>query len=126
MFPYLSEEQIRKLIRKRLSDNHRDIDNKLIDAVVNKKDSGNPLYLSLIIQRLLMLDSEDLPQSAGTAMICLLLKSSCMKTVQNSPDALEELCVDILHEAAERINLEQCSQTVELTAVSVTDSEKKI
>ncbi len=114
----LSEEQIRKLIRKRLSDNHRDIDNKLIDAVVNKKDSGNPLYLSLIIQRLLMLDSEDFAVIGRYGDDMFAIEKFLYETVQNSPDALEELCVDILHEAAERINLEQCSQTVELIAVS--------
>lgn len=114
----LSEDQIRSLSRRRLADHHKDTDAGLIDAIAGKAEAGNPLYLSLLIQRLLMMDSEDFTEIGRRGDDMQAIAAYLYETVQNSPEVLEALCADILREAAQRINVEQCTKTVELIAVS--------
>jgi len=83
----------------------RELSPAVMDAVLRLKSSGNPLYLSLLVQRLQMMDRKDFAaiKAAGDGMSAIeerqlhLVKNAC-------PDGLEEMSVALLDEAGSRID----------------------
>lgn len=122
----INQEDKLSVIDGILIKNGRELSKSVIDEMMHKKCSDNPLYLSLIVQRLLMMNSDDFASimSRGDGMAAIerhqqtIIKDQC-------PDDLDEMNAVLLHEAGKRINGKFVSRIVECIAVSRSGLNRK-
>ena len=101
--PLEDDEKI-LLINAIAKSRHKEISKPVIQKIIEKEDSDNPLYLSLIVERLLMLDHEDFQniRNLGDGMEAINKYMSLI--VDHSGNDLVSISKDILKEIIERTN----------------------
>lgn len=99
----LAAEDRSEIIRGILSFLGRELDKPVIDAMVQKPAAHSPLYLSLVVQRLTMMNKEDFDEIAihGDGMAAITWHQ--LELVEGCSDTLEGMCVDILSAASRRV-----------------------
>lgn len=100
----------------------------VIDAIIAKKGSASPLYLSLLLQRLDMLNRYDYAeiQTLGSALDQKNVKNAQMqsitdyqiKVISECPDDMDQMCAHILQQAAAQMGGNMAMICAELLAVS--------
>lgn len=114
----LNENQKKEIIIGILSYIGKELDETVILDIVNKQEANNPLYISLLIQRLTMMNKEDFDKiksdGDGINAINFFQKS----IIKNCPDNLNALCVEILNVASERISSNCVQNVTQYLAVS--------
>ena len=97
------EERI-KLVHAILKSKHKELPKEVINLITSKESGGNPLYLSLIIERLLILDHEDFQniRNMGDGMVAISKYMSLV--VSQSGDNIKDISKELLKELVERIN----------------------
>ncbi len=114
----LSKGEKQKVIVGVLDYHNKELAEKLKQKIIDMKSSENALYLSVLLQRLLMLDSDDFKKAddygVGASGINLFLEN----VINTAPDNINELYTDFVNEAIERIDEEFCKDLVCFTAVS--------
>lgn len=100
--PLLSVEDSMEVIEGLSMASSRNVYARIRTAMLEKKDAGNPLYLSFMMQRLNMMDQEDLRDAVGEEEIV----ATGVRVLQEVPDRLEEAAVYVLEEAMERLSSE--------------------
>lgn len=116
----------RAVIKGILTRNGRELSKPVINKMLKLKSSDNPLYLSLLVQRLLMMNYDDFTdiKSRGDDMEAIerhqleLIEGKC-------PDDLDEMSATLLNEAGKRINEKLVSKVAEYLAVSRNGLRKK-
>ena len=97
------EERI-NLVKSILKTKHKELPKEIINLIVSKDSGGNPLYLSLIIERLLILDHEDFQniRNMGDGMEAISRYMSSI--VEESGDDIKDISKELLKELVGRIN----------------------
>ena len=114
--PALSEEDAKVVVRGILSSYSRDAYDAIEKEILAKKSIGNPLYISLLIQRLIMMDQDDLRHAMTEEEIVAL----GTEIVRSMPEDLEEAVVSILDSAIDKVsdNEDSLREDVNYLAVS--------
>ena len=115
----LDDEDKQEVIGGILTRCRKEISGSVINEMLKLQSSNNPLYLSLLVQRLLMMNSADFTdiRSKGDGMSAIeqhqleLIKNKC-------PDDLGEMSAALLNEAGKRINEKLVSKSAEYLAIS--------
>ncbi len=81
----------------------RELENCVIDKMIEKEASGSPLYLSLLIQRLVMMNKSDFDDITAHGDGMSAITAHQLELVEAASDTLHGVCVDILNTAATRI-----------------------
>lgn len=81
----------------------RELDKPVIDAMVQKPAAHSPLYLSLVVQRLTMMNKADFDEIAAQGDGMAAITRHQMELVEGCSDTLEGMCVDILSAASRRV-----------------------
>lgn len=97
--PELRKEEIREVIKGLLKAECRDSYEELEREILKKKSSGSPLYVSMLIQRLNMMDQEELEKVNTGEEIAL----HSVNVIRNMPDDIEEAAVTILSNAIDKV-----------------------
>ena len=97
--PVLDETGTKQVINAILKANSRNSYAQIEQEMLKKKQKGNPLYLSFLIQRLNMMDAEEL-KAASTEAESVARGTEIMR---NMPDTLEEAAVCIIKNAIDKI-----------------------
>ena len=90
----------------------------VIEKIMTKKGSDNPLYLSLEVQRLVMMDRDDYEKMTATGDKVDAITAYEMAVVDELPEDLEELCMDLVHVASEKLENNMAELAVRYIAVS--------
>ncbi|MCM1047145.1 MAG: DUF4062 domain-containing protein [Clostridiales bacterium] len=105
-----------------------EIPESIINAMFKPEVSNNPLYLSLLVQRLLMIsredfedirsmeDSEDIRNRGGNAATIEQYQTKLIKN--QCPDDIDEMSAALLNEAGKQINEKLVSKVLQYLAVS--------
>jgi tetratricopeptide (TPR) repeat protein/GTPase SAR1 family protein len=112
----LSDGAKAEIINSILSANHKQLNPDLASEIIKHKSSSSPLFLSLLMQRLIMLDSKDFAQIEKLGNDMSAINDYLLDVVSNTPDSLEELCRNIVLEAGERIDVKMASYVLKLIA----------
>lgn len=98
------QEERTNLVHAILKSKHKELPKEVIDLIASKESGGNPLYLSLIIERLLILDHEDFQniRNMGDGMEAISKYMSLI--VKESGDNIRNISKELLKELVERIN----------------------
>ena len=117
----LDKEQKKCVIKKILEINCREISEQISKEIVDIKETQNPLYLSALLQRLVMMESDDFKKIAEIGNDMEAINKHLLALVKKSPKgegALPAICHAIISEASSRINKKQCDLILALIAVS--------
>ena len=90
----------------------------VMEALVSLPAADSPLYLSMFIQRLLMLDSEDFRQIQTIGKDGSAISAYMLRLIREAPASTAGICAAIIREAGQRINETQIEPTLGLLAVS--------
>lgn len=100
------------------SHQERELPLLVIEKIMAKNGSDNPLYLSLGVQRLAMMDRDDYEKmtAAGDKMDSIIAYE--MAVVDELPENLEELCMHLIHVVSEKLGNNMAELAVRYIAVS--------
>lgn len=96
-----NKEEARAAIDGILSHYKKSVDEEVIDEILKKQGGERPLYLSLVMQRLNMMDRYDLQKDQNSAPDKDYTKRE-IEIIRALPEALEELGVEIMREAEKK------------------------
>lgn len=82
----------------------KELDSTVVETILEKKEAHSPLYLSLLLQRLSMMNREDYLHIAKFGDSNDAITKRQIDIINTSPAALEQLCVALFDEAGKRIN----------------------
>lgn len=114
--PALSETDARVVVEGILASYSRNTYEAIEQEILKKKNVGNPLYISLLIQRLNMMDAEELRCALNEEEIIALGTG----IIRDMPDELEAATVSIIQNGIDKIsdNEEQLQEILNYLAVS--------
>lgn len=111
-----------KIIKKNLIYLGKELDDVVVQELLKKSNSWNPLYLSMLLQRLLMMDRLDFDEINKSSNYAIsnqnLFRTHIVKTYQDAlneyqidiikscPDSIDKLCVEIIDVASKYIDQE--------------------
>lgn len=115
--PLLPEER-REIINGILSDKHREINNEVIELMLHRDAASSPLYLSLLVQRLLMMNYEDFQRIVSMGDGINAITAYQIGLLNECPDNLEDLSMHLLRQASVIIGGETALKAAEMIALS--------
>ena len=86
--------------------------------LLSMPQSGNPLYLSIMYHRMVMLDSEDFREIMNLGDGIEGQTEYMLRLIESAPDDIDGVAAMIMEEAASRINEELCNEVLRLIAVT--------
>ncbi|MCD8148886.1 MAG: hypothetical protein LUE92_04820 [Clostridiales bacterium] len=86
--PLFTKEERISVIQANLQAAHRELENRVIEAIAKKEGADHPLYVSLLLQRLLMMDKSDFDEVADRG---------------DGMDAITDLQIDLIREAPQNL-----------------------
>lgn len=117
-FPALTEQDRLDVIEGSLSVHNRELSDAAIKALLKKSFNQTPLYLSFLIQRLLMMNAEDfhrIDQMGGTMKA---IETHHLALIESAPDSLGRMSMEVLNAAGERVNPELADEALKLISIS--------
>lgn len=92
------------IMENHLTEKRKELDDTVLQEIFRKKDSTNPLYLKMILQRLTLLNRTDFYQIAENGGDISEIINYQKKIVSECPHSLEEMCIQLVEVVCERIN----------------------
>ena len=114
----LSLPERRQVIRGILRTRHRELAAAAIEHLAGKESARLPLYLSLVLQRLLMMSYEDFRHIAATGDGMNAITAYQMRLIDACPKGLEDMSAYILDHASRQIGGASMLEAATLLAVS--------
>lgn len=116
--PLLGEAQRQEVIKGILASMHRETEQSVIRAIGQKKASESPLYISLLLQRMLMMNKADFDQimERGDGMSAITARQ--LELVEQASDTLPGICRELLDSAAARIGGDLSREVIKYLTVS--------
>ena len=96
----------------------RELSFPVIKKIMTKKGSDTPLYLSLAVQRLVMMDQEDFEKITATGDGMDAIAAYQIAVIDGLPENLEELCMALVHVVSEKLENNMAELAVRYIAVS--------
>lgn len=118
VLPEIDRTEKGEIINGILHAHGRELEGCVIEKMINSSSSDNPLYLSLLVQRLLMMNRDDFMaiKSAGDGMSAITNRQ--LEIIDRCPDSLQKMSAALLEEAGARINEGLVMEVASLLAVS--------
>lgn len=92
------------IIKSILKSKKKELSDVVIKEIINHQSSNNPLYLSLIVERLMMLDYEDFLNIRNLGDGMDNINKYMIQIIKDSGDNIEDISHNLLKELSERIN----------------------
>ncbi|MBE6594826.1 MAG: DUF4062 domain-containing protein [Ruminococcaceae bacterium] len=102
--PALGAEEIEEMVRAILRAKRKELPKIVIDEIKKHSEANLPLYLSLLVERLLILDSEDFAAIRARGDGMDQINAYMIDLIRQSGDNVTEIAKELLEELAERIN----------------------
>ena len=109
----------RKIVAQSLLNiNHRELSDTVIDSLCNLKSAGSPLYIRLIIDRLLMMNREDFQYISEYGGTIETITNYQLSLINNCPDSISEMSFFLLDHAAKVLGGSSVKTILYLIAIS--------
>lgn len=113
-----SPENIRRMTDATVSRRGKKLDDTVSAAIQQKKGSGNPLYLTMLLQRLFMMDGEEFAAAEALAPGMEGLHRYMMGLILRMPEEPADMVRYLLEETGKHFGAEEFSLTAALLAQS--------
>lgn len=113
-----SEEDKRDVIDGILANHHRELSQQVIEKILKKAGTNNPLYLSFLIQRLLMMNQEDFAQIRNLGNGMDAINQYHANLVEKATEDPSAMGLSVLKLAAKRIAPESLTKVIEYIGMS--------
>lgn len=110
--PLLELEERDRFIKAIAKAKHKEISQVVIDKILEKEDSRSPLYLSLIVERLLMLDHADFQNIRKLGDGMEAINKYMLSIVEKCGSNIKDISKDLLKELVERTNPEMAKKLI--------------
>ena len=110
--PLLQPEERDTFIKAIAKTKHKEISQVVINKILEKEDSRSPLYLSLIVERLLMLDHEDFQNIRKLGDGMEAINKYMLSIVEKCGSNIKDISKDLLKELVERTNPEMAKKLI--------------
>lgn len=90
--PLLEASERPVVIKGILNSTHRELADSVIKSMAEKAPSASPLYISFLLQRLLMMNKEDVHDIAGKGDGINAITSRQLDLIREAPDTLPGIC----------------------------------
>lgn len=114
----IAEAEKRLIIAGMLEAKNRELSAPVIQAILDKPASNIPLYLSLLVQRLLMMNKEDFDAISDLGNDMAAITEYQTKLVTACPDDLSSMSVELLQVTGQRINGPMVGSVAQLIGIS--------
>ena len=114
----LDETDKKAVIDGILHSQGRELSLPVIEKIMTKKGSDSPLYLSLAVQRLVMMDRGDFENITVTGDGMDAITAYQIAVMDRLPGNLEDLCMDLVQAASEKLDNNIAELAVRYIAVS--------
>ena len=114
----LDETDKKAVVDGILYSQRRELSYPVIEKIMTKNGADNSLYLSLAIHRLIMMDRDDYEKMTATGGEMTAITTYQMAVIDRLPENLEDLCMDLVHVASEKLNNNMAELAVRYIAVS--------
>ena len=114
----MDDTEKREVIEGILKSHNRELEEKVIRKMIKAKSSNNPLFLSLLVQRLLMMNRDDFLAIKKEGDDMKAISKHQLEVIATCPDSLQKMSAALLTEAGKRINEELVRKVAEYLAVS--------
>ena len=114
----LGKGQIRQMIAATAGRRGKKLDDVVSRAVAEKKGSGNPLYLSMVLQRFFMMDGAEFAAAEALAPGMEGLHRYMMELLKKMPEDAEGMARYLLAETAGHFGSDEFTNIVSLIAAS--------
>lgn len=109
----------RKIVAKSLLKiNHRELSDTVIESLCNLRSAGLPLYIRLIIDRLLMMNREDFQYISEYGGTIETINNYQLSLINNCPDSISEMSFFLLNHAAKVLGGSSVNTILYLIAIS--------
>ena len=112
----LHPEQRSELIRATAGKRGKKLDGELVAQIAESTGAGNPLFLSLVLQRFFMMNKEEFEAAEALAPGMEGLHRYMLGLMQEMPDLPDQMAVYILHVTAKLFDQDQFQQVLMLIA----------
>ena len=114
----IDEDDKKEVISGTLKRVHKQLSKKVVDKIVSLKTSENPLYISLLVQRLVLMDEDDFKiiRKLGDGMPAI--EKHQINIISGCPDDLDEMSAELLRVAAKGIDEKLVAKAGEYLAVA--------
>ena len=102
--PALSTDEIGEMVNAILKSKRKELPSIVIDEIKKHSAANLPLYLSLLVERLLILDGEDFAAIRARGDGMDNINAYMIDLIRKSGDNVTEIAKELLEELAERIN----------------------
>ncbi len=106
------------LVKKFETYNSKQLPQRVIDKTVNKKSTDNALYLSILLQRLMMINHDDFTKVDKFGQGIEGINKFLENIIDTAPADINTLSLNLINKAIERINETLCSEVVYLVAAA--------
>ncbi|MGN0812248.1 MAG: DUF4062 domain-containing protein [Candidatus Coproplasma sp.] len=110
----LDKKDRMEIIKGILSPINKELDKRVVEEIISKKGAGNALYISLLVQRLLLLRADDFDKMTDPQTISAHQRD----ILAACPDELEGMSVALFREAGTHVNGKLIQQCMEYIAAS--------
>ncbi len=115
----ITTEERREMVLGILGAQGRELEPCVIDCMVTTAaHADNPLYLNLLVQRLLMMNHDDFWAIRQSGDDMAAISNRQMELIRTCPDTLQGMSMALLREAGERINGHLAHDAAVLLAIS--------
>ena len=114
----MDDGEKREVIEGILKSHNRELEEKVIRKMIKLRASRNPLFLSLLVQRLLMMNRDDFLAIKKSGDDMKAISKRQLEVIASCPDSLQKMSAALLTEAGKRINEELVRKVAEYLAVS--------
>jgi len=96
----------------------KELPSEVKNKLLSMPQSSNPLYLSMMYHRMVMLDSDDFREIMYLGDGIEGQTKYMLRLIEDAPDDIDGVAAMIMEEAASRINEELCNEVLRLIAVT--------
>lgn len=116
----LSKDDRLAVINSSLADNNKQLPYEIKEEIINKEASKSPLYISLLVQRLLMMNELDYLNIIRSGDGYEKITSYQKELIQKMPNDLKKLILELITQASKNLdtNTDEVENTISYLAVS--------
>lgn len=110
----LGREDRKEIIKGILAPINKELDDNVVEEIISKKGSASPLYISLLVQRLLLLRADDFEKMTDP----LTISAHQRAILSSCPDELDEMSATLFKEAGTHVNgrlIQRCMEYIAAT-----------